>query len=901
MERTELSGQEHVLGLSTKKATKLLFEHGENKLESGKKISALAIFAGQFKDLMIMILLASTVISVIMGEVTEAIAIIVIVLLNAILGFVQEFRTERTLEALKNMAAPTANVIRDGKTTAIPASQIVPGDVILLKSGDKIPADARLLEVVALQCDESLLSGESVPVEKLKATGKIDEPEPGRSDCVYMGTVVTKGRGRAEVLATGMNTEMGKIAGMLHEIEDEPTPLQKRLAQLGKYIAIGCLGICAVVSVTGILRGEKLFDMLITGISLAVAAVPEGLPAIVTIALALAVNRILKRNALVRRLHSVETLGCANVICTDKTGTLTENRMTVRQVFTVDHQVAVSGNGYEQAGEFTMGGHRAAISASPSLKRLFDIATDCSNSQITAPAGMLPGRDRTSNKAFGKWEVSGEPTEIALLVMAAKAGITRELSEYERLSEIPFDSDRKRMTVQVRDKLGRTMSFSKGAPDLLVERCKYVLTDSGVQLMTPAIQRKISEVNKTMASQALRVLGFACKDNPSSAEDSEKDMVFVGLAGMIDPPRKEVYDAVAKCRQARIRTVMITGDHKDTAVAIAKDIGIMRPGDMVMTGREIDAMPGEEFDRIAHKVAVFARVNPGHKLKIVRALKARGDIVAMTGDGVNDAPAIKEADIGVSMGINGTDVTKQAASIILLDDNFATLVAAIEEGRVVYSNIRKFIRYLISCNIGEVVTMFVGMLIGMPVVLLPIQILLVNLATDGLPAMALSLEPAEPGIMNQKPRPAGESVFSGGLLTTIIFRGCIIGFTTLAIFTAFMRQTGDVNIARTGALVTLVMTQLFHVFECKSENRSIFQINPLSNPALLLAVAFSFVMILLAIYHPWMQMVLSTRALAGGQLLQVLGYSLVAPILSALWILRPRKKKSDVDIPVQEV
>lgn len=887
-------------GLSTKRATKLLFEFGENRLTSNKRISPLKIFAGQFKDLMIMILLASTVISVLMGEMVEAIAIITIVLINAVLGFIQEYKTEKTLEALKNMAAPTANVIRDGKKVSIPASQIVPGDIILLKAGDKVPADARLMEVVALQCDEALLSGESLAVEKLVSVGEVGILQSGRADMVYMGTIVTKGRGKAEVVATGMSTEMGKIAGMLHEIEDEQTPLQKRLEQLGKYIAVGCLAICAIVAVTGVLRGEPLFDMLITGISLAVAAVPEGLPAIVTIALALAVNRILKRQALVRRLHSVETLGCANVICTDKTGTLTENKMTVRQIFTLDHQLAVSGNGYEQAGEFTMHGHRAAVSASSTLRRLLDIAVMCNNSQINAPGNATPSRDRTTNTSPGQWEVNGEPTEIALLVMAAKANMLRQDAEYALRDEIPFDSDRKRMTVLLSDKHGKHLSFSKGAPDMLLERCKYVLTDSGVQMITPAHKRKIIESNEQMAGQALRVLGFACKDAPNGNADAEQDMVFVGLVGMIDPPRKEAYDAVAKCKQAKIRVVMITGDHKITAIAIAKDLGIMRQGDMVLTGAEMDAMSQEQLEIAIPKVAVFARVNPGHKLKIVRALKKRGDIVAMTGDGVNDAPAIKEADIGVSMGINGTDVTKQAASIVLLDDNFATLVAAIEEGRVVYTNIRKFIRYLLSCNIGEVVTMFVGMLMGLPVVLLPIQILLVNLATDGLPAMALGLEPAEPNIMSQKPRPAGESVFSNGLLSTIIFRGCILGLTTLAIYTSFMRLYGsNIDLARTGALVTLVLTQLFHVFECKSETRSIFQINPFDNISLLLAVATSAVLILLVVYNPWAQLIFSTVSLTGVQLVQVVGYALVAPVLSAVVMMRPRKREKS-DLIVQE-
>lgn len=887
-------------GLSSKQATKLLFAYGENKLESGKKISPLKIFGGQFKDLMTLILLISTVVSVLMGEASEAIAIIVIVLVNAILGFIQEFRTERTLEALRNMSAPTANVMRDGRATVIPAHEIVPGDVILLKSGDKVPADARLLEVVALQCDESLLSGESLSVEKIVCETPLEDPEAGRIDHVYAGTVITKGRGSAEVVATGMHTEMGKIAGMLHEIEDEPTQLQKRLTQLGKYIAFGCLGICAVVTLTGILRGEDLFDMLLVGISLAVAAVPEGLPAVVTIALALAVNRILKRNALVRRLHSVETLGCANVICTDKTGTLTENRMTVRKIFTMNYDLDVSGNGYEQAGTFTCAGRRAATQASPTLVRLVDIAAACNNAQLTAPSGMVPGRDRSANTGAGSWTVNGEPTEVALLVMAAKAGVEQGTMQYQRMKEIPFDSDRKRMTVFVQDKLGHTMAFVKGAPDFLLERCKYVLTDHGVQVMTPAIQNKIAQVNQDMAKQALRVLGFACKESPRSDQDAEQDMVFVGLAGMIDPPRKEAYDAVARCRQAHIRTVMITGDHRDTAVAIAKDLGILRSKGMVLTGHDLDHMSDEELDLVIKRVNVFARVNPGHKLRIVRALKARGDIVAMTGDGVNDAPAIKEADIGVAMGIAGTDVTKQAASIILLDDNFATLVASIEEGRVVYSNIRKFIRYLISCNIGEVVTMFVGMLMGMPVILLPIQILLVNLVTDGLPAMALSLEPAEPGIMGQKPRPAGESVFSNGLLTTIIFRGMIIGFTTLAVFSSFMRKTADIDVARTGALVMLVITQLFHVFECKSETKSIFQINLFRNKALMPAVGISIATLLLAIYHPAMQAILSTVALSVGQLAQILLYASITPVLSAIWMMIPHKSKTDIALPMTE-
>ena len=835
-------------GLTTAQAQQRLNQYGANQLASAKKISMLKIFGGQFKDLMTMILLASTVVSLLIGEAIEAIAILVIVLMNALLGFFQEYRTEKTLEALKNMAAPMTRVWRDGRVQSVPAAAIVPGDVLVLQAGDKISADGQITEAFGLECDEALLTGESLPVAK----------RIGGSHTVYMGTVVTKGRGQAQVLATGMTTEMGKIAGMLREIEEEATPLQKKLAQLGKYIAAGCLSICLLVAVAGILRGYPLFDMFTTGISLAVAAVPEGLPAIVTIALALAVTRILKRNALVRRLHSVETLGCADVICTDKTGTLTENKMTVRRVFTAEGLVEAD--------------NLSALSLSPSLRRLCEIAAYASNAVL--------GADGAST--------GGDPTETALLVMARKAGIIPG-SAFTRRDEIPFDSDRKRMTVFLDDPTGRSYSFSKGAPDILLERCRYVLTNIGVQPMTPSLRGQMEQAAAHMAQSAMRVLGFAYKESPASRAGAEQDMIFVGLAGMLDPPRKEVYTAVNQCAKAHIRTVMITGDHKVTACAIARDIGIMRPGDNVLTGAELDAMGPEGLAQVVENTSVFARVNPGHKLAIVRALKKKGHIVAMTGDGVNDAPAVKEADIGVAMGISGTDVTKSASAIVLLDDNFATFVAAVEEGRLVYSNIRKFIRYLLSCNIGEVVTMFVGMFMGLPVVLLPIQILLVNLVTDGLPALALGMESSDPDIMEEAPRPANESVFSRGLAGTIIFRGLLIGLTTLWVFTYFMRQYGAVDTARTAALLALVLTQLFHVFECKSETRSIFAINWFGNPALLGSVLLSAGAIALGIYQPFLQNILSTVALTGAQVVQVLLASAAVPVLSALFLLLPRK------------
>ena len=874
------------IGLSQKQVKRLQIEHGENTLQSKQRASVLKIFAGQFKDIMTMILLVSTLLSVAMGETTEAIAIIVIVFVNAILGFAQEYRTEKTLEALKNMAAPSTRVIRGGKQQQIASSELVPGDIIMLEAGDKVPADAQILECVALQCDEAILTGESLPVDKQQFKNGENAP----CNNVFMGTSITKGRAVAVVTAIGMSTEMGNIAGMLHDIEDEPTTLQRKLAELGKYIAIGCVAVCVIVSVTGILRGESVVDMLITGVSLAVAAVPEGLPAIVTISLALAVSRILKRRALVRRLHCVETLGCANVICTDKTGTLTENRMTVKKIFTPDYQIDVSGNGYEQAGDFTIGQNRVIMSASPTLHRLLDICVVCNNAELSMPGdGVFK-----LQKGGQAWKALGDPTEIALLVMAAKANTTAKTTGLVREDEIPFDSDRKRMTVLARDKSGMQLALAKGAPDILLDLCRYAMTDKGVHLITPAMRNAILQANDYMARSALRVLGFAVKENPANLNNSESEMVFVGMVGMIDPPRREVRDAVAKCRQAKIRTVMITGDHKVTACAIAEQIGILRADDMVMTGAEIDRISEEQFRQMVHKINVFARVSPGHKLKIVQALKRRGEIVAMTGDGVNDAPAVKEADIGVAMGITGTDVTKEASSVILLDDNFATLVAAVEEGRVVYRNIRKFIRYLLSCNIGEVITMFVGMLMGMPVVLLPIQILLVNLATDGLPALALGLEPGEKDLMNRKPRAAGESVFSNGLATTIIFRGLVIGLTTLMVFSVFLKLGADIDKARTAALVTLVLTQLFHVFECKSETKGLWGISWLSNPGLIWAVLASAVMLAAVIYTPWLQAVFRTVPLASAELLRIFGYAAIVPLISSIWLSLPKRKKNDL-------
>lgn len=867
-ERTEDS-VEKLQGLTNRQAQNLLDEYGENVIRSSAKAGVLKLFAGQFKDAMVLILLAATVLSAFLGEISEAFTIIIIVFVNALLGFFQEFRTEKTLEKLGEMAAPTASVIRDGELSNIPASQVVPGDLFCLKAGDRVPADGLVLEAQELCCDESMLSGESIPIEKFPCSGLSDPPKASQ---VYMGTMVPRGKAICRVRATGANTEMGKIADMLGGIEAQPTPLQKRLAHMSRIIGIGCLIICFVVALAGILRGEDPFSMVLVGISLAVAAIPEGLPAVVTIALALSVGRMVRRGALIRRLHAVETLGCANVICSDKTGTLTENRMTVRVLQTPNICVEVGGSGMESNGSFTQDGRSIRPTERSDLMCLLDISILCNNADISP-----------IDKGSAQLRTVGEPTEAALLVLAAKAGIYRENRPYRIGREVPFDSTRKMMSLGVRREDGQAFLFCKGAPDLLLERCTHYLSSNGSRPLSPSIRKRILQWNDQMASQALRVLGFAFRKAGSESDVVEQNLVFVGLAGMIDPPRPEALEAVHKCRQAGIRPIMITGDHAITARAIACDLGICPVDGRVVTGKELDTMSDDQLARQIPDISVFARVTPAHKLRIVRALKRQGNIVAMTGDGVNDAPAIKEADIGVAMGITGTDVTKEASSVVLMDDNFATLVAAVEEGRVIYQNIRKFIRYLFSCNIGEVVTMFFAMLMGMPVPLLPIQILLVNLATDGLPAIALGLEPAEEDVMRQKPRRADESVFSNGLAFTIVIRGLLIGLCTLGVFVSLYKSSfGDIALARTGALTALVLMQLIHVFECKSERKGLFSIPFFNNWKLIGAALISLGLLCLALWHPLLSTLFQTVPLSFSQLRTVLCYCLFVPLLSGI-------------------
>ena len=862
-------------GLSEKEAGRRLELVGYNQLKEKKKISVFALFIAQFSDFMVLILLGAALVSAILAEFADAVTILIIVIINAVLGFVQEYRAEKSLEKLKQLTAQETMVIRAGQLKKTSADQLVPGDIIVLNTGDIIPADLRIIKGSQLEINEAVLTGESLPVKKRITEIYREKTALGdRRNMAYMGTVITRGKGVGLVVATGMTTEMGQIAGFIQEIQEEATPLQKRLAQLGKWLVFCCLMIVSVVVLLGLARGETLYRMILTGVSLAVAAIPEGLPAIVTVVLALGVQKMVKRQAIVRALPAVETLGCATVICSDKTGTLTKNEMTVRQYFLSGEIITFSGEGYTPHGKIEQ-------SRKPSSKKeiknglelAFKIAALCNNAYLKKKETIITGLLRKESR---QWEVIGDPTEGALLVSAAKGGFWREHLEKEeiRSSEIPFDSERKRMSVLYRHQQGINRVYTKGAPDILLDLCNRVWWEGEVIPLTAEIKEEILAANEEMASQALRVIGLGYRELQNSygelsreqEQEIENKLIFVALAGMIDPPRSSAKSAIITCKKASIKTVMITGDHKKTAEVVARELQLMTGSlQRVLTGNELDALSDSELKKIINQVAVFARVSPHHKLRIVKTLKEVGHVVAMTGDGINDAPAIKEADIGVSMGLSGTDVTREASSLILANDDFATIVAAVEEGRIIYDNIRKFIRYLLSCNTGEVLTMFMAALLGLHLPLLPIQILWVNLVTDGLPAMALGLDPGDPGIMQRKPRDPRESIFAHGLPGQIIGIGILICCSTLLAFiTSFYWSGGDLTLARTIAFTTLVLAQLFYVFQCRTEKDSLFKLSFFSNLYLVGAVFCSFVMQLAVIYLPFLQGVFKTSALSLG-------------------------------------
>jgi len=822
-------------GLSAQEAARRLAADGPNQLKEGKRISPLRIFLGQFKSLIIWILIVAGAVSGVLGERLDAIAILAIVILNAVIGFYQEFSAEKSIAALKGMTAPQAKVRRDGKVLAIPAAGIVAGDILALEAGDLVAADARLLAAASLTCIESALTGESDAAAKRPAVldGE-DIPLGDRANMVFMGTSVATGTGQAVVVATAMATELGRIAGMIEEAGAEKgTPLQQKLQSFGRILVWVALAIVAVLFGLGLLRGIPPLELFLTSISLAVAAVPEGLPAVVTVALSLGVLRMARRRALMRKLAAVETLGSTSVICTDKTGTLTLGEMTVREFYVGGQSYEVTGEGYGPEGEVRFGGCKADVSHRAPLLELATVLLACNNAH-------LAGKD-------GKWKTVGDPTEGALLAAACKAGGDRERIEREmpKQHEFPFDSDRKRSAVIRRTPDGKQRAFINGAPGVLLQRCSRLYTPSGVRPLTDEDRERVVAQTAAMAKQALRVLGSATREldgvSPAglTADTLERDLVFVGLTGMYDPPRPEAKDAIAKCHAAGIRVVMITGDHPETATAVAREIGIASTGDFAIAGVALDKMSDEELRQRAPGIAVYARVTAEHKLRIVRALKANRAVVAMTGDGVNDAPAIKGADIGIAMGRAGTEVTKQAADMIITDDNFATIVAAVEEGRGIYDNIRKTLQYLLAGNTGELLLMTVCVAVGLPSPLLPIHLLWINLITDGLPALCLATDPIDPDVMKRKPRHRLESITDRRFLGTMSLTGFLTAGVAFAVYFHAL-QTGDAATARTSAFAVLVFAELLRSFGARSETKLVWRISLFTNLNLVLVVAVSF-------------------------------------------------------------
>jgi Ca2+-transporting ATPase len=862
-------------GLNTNEAQERLTNYGINELEKEKGKSPLKLLLGQFTNALMIILLIAIALSFFVGEATDAFIILAIVIASAILGFSQEYRSEKAVEALKKMTAPTANVLRDGKEAKVPASQLVPGDIIFLYTGDKVPADARLLEALMMKTDEASLTGESAPIDKSTLPMPKQTSLNDRLNMVFTGTVVVYGRGKAAVIGTGMNTEFGKIAKMVQATTKEQTPLEKRMGSVGKWI--GILAVIVSLSVGGIgviIEHRPILDMILWAISLAVAAVPEALPAIITGALAIGMYRMAKVNTIVKRLPAVETLGSASVICTDKTGTMTKGEMTVQRLYVNDQIIKVTGIGYAPKGEFLI--EDKSVIPDENVKTLLKVAVLCNDSNLEKDAQT------------GKWTVKGDPTEGALVVAARKAGIRKEELEKQemRIAEIPFSSERKRMTTMHRTK-NKNMAYMKGAPEIVLERCSKILLNGKVQLLTNELCDKHCRVVETMASQALRNLGFAYKELRENLkqfdEEMEDDFVFVGIAGMIDPPRPEVKDAIGICKNAGIRVVMITGDHKLTATAVAKELNLIEDKEQdsqVLTGQELEAMTDEQFAQAVEKVVVYARVAPEHKTRIVTAWKKKDEVVAMTGDGVNDAPALKMSDIGIAMGISGTEVSKEAADMVLADDNFASIVKAVREGREIFDNIKKYLTYLLQCNIMEILVMFfavvsvpylarilspgsdVGLVNNAALALTAVQILWINLVTDGLPAIALGVDPGDPDLMQRKPRKPSESVFSKDVK---VYLSTVPVFMTVLLLIAFFSHLPwesqfQLLEARTQLLTAMIAMELAVAISCRSLKFSVFKVGPFKNKYLWYAVLSSFALQLIILYTPGLQVLFDVNS-----------------------------------------
>ncbi|ATW28693.1 hypothetical protein DCMF_17115 [Candidatus Formimonas warabiya] len=836
-------------GLTCDQTPGMLDTLGPNQFYQPPPASLLARFFSQLKDFMIQLLLGASIVSFVLGERVDAVTILGIVCLESFIGMIQEHHAEQALAALKELAAPVARVTREGKNLLIPAREIVPGDLILLEPGDRVPADARLIEGSSLEVEEAALTGESLSVAK---EGNRSLPEEtavaDRNNMVFMGTHVTGGRAKATVVNTGMSTEMGRIAALLENTEEESTPLQKYLDQLGKQITSGCLAVCACMVIMGCLRGQSRFHMLRTGISLAVGAIPEGLPAVVTIALAFGVGRMVKGNAIIRRLPAVENLGNTQVICTDKTGTLTKNEMTVKQVYSSGKTWHVTGSGYTPEGEFFLDGEKMIPSADPNLLGILTIGALCNNAKME------------------KSGIAGDPTDCAVLVAAAKAGIGPETAgAFLRRKEAPFDATRKAMSVVCQDREGKLALYVKGAPEAILEKCTKSFQDGRLELLTPEKKKEISAAGESMADNALRVIATAYKTiRPSGINEDpsvlEENLIFSGLLGMEDPPKQGVVEAVAACHEAGIKVIMVTGDHVHTGEAIARQIGLLTPVGKSLTGNQLDHLDDKDLAAMIDEVEIFARTSPEHKLRIVKAFKSKGYIVAMTGDGVNDAPAVKEADIGIAMGRSGTDVTSASADVVLTDDNFPTIVLAIKEGRGIKENIRTSIRYVLAGNFGEVLAMFLAVLAGQPVPLIPNQILWVNLVTESFPALALGGAPPGSHFI-----PANRRFMDRHQWRGLFLRGLLAGAATYGIFAFSLRSGASLVKARTLGFASLILNQMFHAFDCNAAS------GQKKHPReLFMAVGLSTALMLGAIYFPGCGPVFSTVPLRGTDWLMVL-------------------------------
>jgi len=853
-------------GLTHEEAKKRLEQFGLNELKTIGVMPWYKIFLRQFVNIMVIILIFAMGISFLVGEYIDAIAILAIIILNAIIGFVQEYKAEKAIEALKKMSSPHALVIRDKQSIRINATELVPGDILILEEGMRIPADSRLLSEAEIRTDESSLTGESTPTSKITEPIKGDKSIGDKKNMLFMGTIIVRGHGTAVVTTTGMNTEFGQIANLVQIEKPGLTPLQKKLNHLSKVLAALVIGIAVILFASSLITGRDPIEMLILSISLAVSVIPEGLAAVITLTLAISVQQMSKKNALVRILPAAETLGSTSVICTDKTGTLTENAMTVTNIYIDNKNISVTGVGYTPEGEFFEGENQISIKQNPSLEKLLEIAILCNNAHLFIQKN--------------EWKIVGDPTEASLLTLGRKGNLSYETCEkkYPRQEEFVFDSDRKRMSTINKYK-AQNFLLTKGAPDSILDISSHILINGKVEKLTHSKKQQILKTNDAYAKNALRVLGFAYKPI-KTAKPAEEDMIFVGLVGMIDPPRKEVKDAILKCENAHIAVKMITGDYPLTAKAIGSAIGLYKKGDKIITGTELEKMTQKELNNIVDGVKIFARVNPHHKVKILKALKYKGHIVAMTGDGVNDAPALKSADIGIAMGISGTDVAKEASAMILTDDNFASIVASVESGRRIFRNIKKFIRYLLSANFDEVLVISIVFALGYPIPFLPLQLLWVNILTDALPAVALGLDPADDDLMELKPRNPKASIFKE-LLSFSIFAGVLSTVISIIIFFDSIK-TDSIEYTRTLLFTTIVIFELLLVFSVRSENRHYF-VNFFKNKFLLFGVMISLALQIMVIYTPFFQTIFKTQPLTGKDWIFILTPCILAIIIIEIW------------------